>query len=127
MQKRRILLIIAAAAVAFAAADANAQRTFVERPGASIGLRQGGDWRAANSLNDLNRELREVQLLASRRGGARVRFRLAGVARVTDMLNYEPHELREQDLSPALGALIFDSGLYEAARRGSVATQPVLT
>ena len=91
MQKRRILLIIAAAAVAFAAADANAQRTFVERPGASIGLRQGGDWRAANSLNDLNRELREVQLLASRRGGARVRSRLAGVARVTDRLNYEYH------------------------------------
>lgn len=46
---------------------------------------------------------------------------------LTDLLNSEPHELREQDLSPALGALIFDSGLYEAARRGSVATQPVLT
>jgi hypothetical protein len=85
----RLSLIGAALVLLLAPGNANAQRTFVERPGASIGLRDAGDWRAANSLNHLNRELREVQLIAFRGGGAR--GRLARIARVTDRLNYEYH------------------------------------
>ena len=46
---------------------------------------------------------------------------------LTDLLNSEPQELRERALSPTFEALIFESGLYEAVRRGSVATQTVLT
>ena len=68
-------------------AAATAQRTFVERPGASIGVRHAGDWRAANSLNHLNRELRELQLMSE----GRARPRLARIARATDRLNYEYH------------------------------------
>lgn len=81
----RLSLIGAALVLLITPAAANAQRTFVERPGASIGVRHAGDWRAANSLNRLNRELREVQLIAGQRG------RLARIARVTDRLNYEYH------------------------------------
>ena len=91
MQKLLVSLVLAAAAVIFAAADAQAQRTFVERPGASIGVRYAGDSRAANSLNHLNRELREVQLLARRGAAAQVRPRLTRVTRLTDRLNYEYH------------------------------------
>lgn len=87
----RLFLIGAALGLVFVPAVADAQRTFVERPGASIGLRNPGDWRAANSLNHLNRELREVQLLAHRSGGAPARGRLARIARVTDRLNYDYH------------------------------------
>ena len=94
MEKAGVFLTIAAAAVTFAAADANAQRTFVERPGASVGIRHAGDWRAANSLNHLNRELREVQLMVDRGGGARARSRLARIARLTDRLNYDYNRRR---------------------------------
>jgi hypothetical protein len=46
---------------------------------------------------------------------------------LTDLLNSDLRELQEQEPSPALAGLIFDSGLYEAVRRGSVATEAVLT
>ena len=91
MNKTALLVIIAAASVSFAAADAKAQRTFVERPGASIGVRRAGDWRAANSLNHLNREVREARLLAGRGAGRGTHYRLARIARATDRLNYEYH------------------------------------
>ena len=90
----QLFLIGAALAVVLVPAAANAQRTFVERPGASIGVRHAGDWRAANSLNHLNRELREVQLLADRSAGARAGGRLARIARITDRLNYDYHRRR---------------------------------
>ena len=95
----RLFLSVAAAGVALLAPAANAQRTFIERPGASIGVRNAGDWRAANSLNHLNRELREVQLIADHRDGARARSRLGRVARLTDRLNYEYHRRRTRSLS----------------------------
>lgn len=87
----QLLLIGTALALVFSPEVADAQRTFVERPGASIGVRHAGDWRASNSLNHLNRELREVQLLARRAGSGRARSRLARIARETDRLNYQYH------------------------------------
>ena len=95
----RLLLISATIGLALLPAAANAQRTFVERPGASIGVRQAGDWRASNSLNHLNRELREVQLIAYRTAAPRARARLARIARLTDRLNYEYHRRRSGSLS----------------------------
>ena len=76
------------------AVEANAQRSFVERPGASIGVRYPGDWRAANSLRHLNREVREVRLLASRGADRRTRYRVYRLARATDRLNFEYNRRR---------------------------------
>jgi len=46
---------------------------------------------------------------------------------LTDLLNSDPSELREQIAQPELRALLFDSGLYGAARRGAVATEAALS
>ncbi len=90
MKKKSLFAAIAAAAgILLIGADADAQRPFVERPGASVGVRFAGDWRASNSLHHLNRELRDVELIASRRAGLRARGRLTRIARATDRLNYE--------------------------------------
>lgn len=89
MKKASLIALLATAIVSLAVPQAEAQRSFVERPGASIGVRHAGDWRAANSLQHLNRELREVRLLASRGAGRGAHYRLARIARATDRLNYE--------------------------------------
>ena len=94
MNKSAVLAIVAAASVSLLAADANAQRRFVERPGASIGVRYAGDWRAENSLRHLNREVREVRMLASRGADRRTRYRILRAARATDRLNFEYNRRR---------------------------------
>lgn len=41
---------------------------------------------------------------------------------LTELLGSDPLELREQHLEPEMSALLFDSGLYDAAKQGAVAT-----
>jgi hypothetical protein len=91
MKKAGSLVAAVATAITLFAADASAQRSFVERPGADVGVRFPGDWRAANSLRNLNDELRQAQYesRAFRGDGRRARYRLARVAGATDRLNYE--------------------------------------
>ena len=100
MKKIPLFFAVAAAGVSLFAADATAQRTFIERPGASIGVRHAGDWRAANSLRRLNDELRQAQyeVRAFRGEGRRIRYSLARVARATDGLNYQYHRRRARAL-----------------------------
>ena len=101
MKRVPIFLALAAAGVSLFAADATAQRRFVERPGASIGVRYAGDWRAANSLRRLNDELRQAQyeVRTVRGEGRRIRYRLARAARVADRLNYVYHRRRARSLT----------------------------
>ena len=100
MKKVPLFLAVAAAAVCLFAPNATAQRAFVERPGATIGVRHAGDWHAANSLRHLNRELRQAQyeVRAFRGEGRRIRYRLAYLARATDRLNYDYHRRRVRSL-----------------------------
>lgn len=100
MKKVPLFLAAAAAGVFLFGANASAQRTFVERPGASIGVRHAGDWRAATSLRRLNDELRQAQyeVRAFRGEGRRIRYGLARVARATDGLNYQYHRRRVRSL-----------------------------
>ena len=46
---------------------------------------------------------------------------------LTDVLNSDPVELREQNLESDLAALLFDSGLYDAAKRGTVVTETAIS
>ena len=85
----RLSLVGAALVLLLGPAAANAQRNFVERPGATVGVRFAGDWRAANSLRLLNREIGEVRLMADRGASPSARRHLARIARITDRLNYE--------------------------------------
>ena len=91
LKKAVLLATAAAAAVALCTGEVSAQRTFVERPGAGVGVRFPGDWRAATSLRNLNDELRQAQYesRAFRGDGRRARYRLSRVAGATDRLNYE--------------------------------------
>jgi hypothetical protein len=98
MKNSGLRLIAAAFALVLVASPALAQRTFVERPGASIGVRHAGDWRAENSLRNLNRELREAQLIAYRTAAPRARARLDRIARLTDRLNYDYNQRRTRSL-----------------------------
>lgn len=45
---------------------------------------------------------------------------------LTDLLNSDPSGLRERITQPELQAMLFDSGLYDAAKLGAVATESAL-
>lgn len=94
--KKLSLLVAGMAAVSLFVAEASAQRPFIERPGAAVGVRFPGDWRAANSLRNLNDELRQAQFEARafRGDGRRIRHRLARIAGATDRLNWQYHRRR---------------------------------
>ena len=91
-----LFLSIAAMGASLIASEAHAQRIFVERPGASVGIRYAGDSRAANSLRHLNDELRQAQFEVRRfRGeGRRIRYSLGRIAGATDRLNFQYNKRR---------------------------------
>ena len=83
---KKLIVIAVAAGLSLMAADASARHHFVERPGADVGIRFAGDWRAANSLQRLQHELRQAGLET---GG--YRGRLSRIAGMSARLNYEYH------------------------------------
>lgn len=100
MKRIALFLTIASAGMSLLASDASAQR-FIERPGAHIGVRRAGDWRTANQLEALSREVRlaRLEIRAFRGEGRRLGLRLERVARLTVRLNHQYRRTRGSTLA----------------------------